>query len=65
MPSLVLIAFIPLSFWGKGFMRCSYVYSMRTKPFDKRDTFNFSIVKFPFIYNDILAAPAYGVYISK
>jgi hypothetical protein len=37
---------------------------MRTKLFDKRDNFNFSIVKFPFIYNDILAAPAYGVYIS-
>ena len=32
---------------------------------DKRDDFNFPIVNFPFIYSNIPAAPAYGVYISQ
>jgi hypothetical protein len=36
----------------------------RTKLYDKRDDFNFPIVNFPFICSNILAAPAYGVYIS-
>jgi hypothetical protein len=38
---------------------------LRTKLYDKRDDFNFSIVNFPFIYSNISAAPAYGVYISQ
>ena len=37
---------------------------VRTKLYDKRDYFNFPIVKFPFICSNIPAAPAYGVYIS-
>ena len=37
---------------------------LRTKPYDKRDDFNFPIVNFPFICSNIPAAPAYGVYIS-
>ena len=37
---------------------------LRTKLYDKRDYFNFPIVKFPFICSNIPAAPAYGVYIS-
>ena len=38
---------------------------LRTKLYDKRDDFNFPIVNFPFICNNIPAAPAYGVYISQ
>jgi hypothetical protein len=38
---------------------------LRTKLYDKRDDFNFSIVNFPFICSNIPAAPACGVYISQ
>ena len=38
---------------------------LRTKLYDKRDYFNFTIVNFPFICSNIPAAPAYGVYISQ
>jgi hypothetical protein len=38
---------------------------LRTWLYDKRDYFNFSILKFPFICSKIPAAPAYGVYISQ
>jgi hypothetical protein len=38
---------------------------LRTKLYDKRDDFNFPIVNFPFICNNIPAAPAYGVYLSQ
>ena len=38
---------------------------LRTKPYDKRDDFNFPIVNFQFICSDIPAEPAYGVYISQ
>jgi hypothetical protein len=38
---------------------------LRTKLYDKRDDFNFSIVNFPFICGNIPAAPAYGVYVSQ
>jgi hypothetical protein len=37
---------------------------LRTKPYDKRDGFNFPIVNFPFICSNIPATPAYGVYVS-
>ena len=37
---------------------------LRTKPYDKRDDFNFPIVNFPFICSNNPAAPACGVYIS-
>ena len=36
----------------------------RTKLYAKRDDFNFPIVNFPSISRNILAAPAYGIYIS-
>jgi hypothetical protein len=35
-----------------------------TQLYDKRDDFNFSIVNFPYRCSNILASPAYGVYIS-
>ena len=38
---------------------------LRTKLYDKRDDFNFPIVKFPFICSSIPAIPAYEVYISQ
>jgi hypothetical protein len=38
---------------------------LRTKLYDKRDDFNFLIVNFPFICNNMQAAHAYGVYISQ
>jgi hypothetical protein len=36
-----------------------------TKLYDKRDDFNFSIAKFPYLYSNIPALPAYSVYISQ
>ena len=36
-----------------------------TKHYDKRDDLNFPIVNLPFICSNILATPAYGVYISQ
>jgi hypothetical protein len=36
----------------------------RTKHYAKRDDFNLPIVNFPSISRNILAAPAYGIYIS-
>ena len=38
---------------------------LNTKIYDKRDDFNFPIVKFPFLSSNITAAPAYGVYVSQ
>jgi hypothetical protein len=38
---------------------------LRTKLYDKREDFNFSILNFPFICSNIPAAPVYGVYISQ
>ena len=38
---------------------------LRTKLYDKRNDFNFPIVNFPFICNNIPTAPAYGVYIYQ
>jgi hypothetical protein len=55
-------------------MSASYLYlhleidnegRLGTKPYDKRDDFNFPIVNFPVICSNIPAAPAYGVYISQ
>ena len=36
-----------------------------TKLYDKRDDFNFHIVKFPFLSSNIPSGPAYGVYILQ
>ena len=41
------------------------MHSLRTKLYDKRDDFNFTIVNFPFICKNIPAAPAYRPYISQ
>jgi hypothetical protein len=38
---------------------------LRTKHYYKRDDFKFPIVNLPFIYSNIPAAPAYGVYILQ
>ena len=38
---------------------------VRTKHYDKRDDINFHIVNFPFTCSNILATPAYRVYISQ
>ena len=38
---------------------------LRTKLYDKRDDFNFTIVNFPFICNNIPATPAYELCISQ
>ena len=36
-----------------------------TAVYDKRDSFNFSIVIFPYLSSNIHSKPAYGVYISQ
>ena len=39
--------------------------SITTNPSDKRDTFGFHIVNFPFLSSNIPSAPANGVYVSQ
>ena len=39
--------------------------NITTKLGDKRDTFGFHIVNFPFMSSNIPSAPAYGVYASQ
>ena len=39
--------------------------NITTKLYDKRDTFGFHIVNFPFMSSNIPSAPAYGVYASQ
>ena len=39
--------------------------NITTKLYDKRDTFGFHIVNFPFMSSSIPSAPAYGVYASQ
>ena len=36
-----------------------------SKIYDKRDDFDFDIVKFPFLDGDVPRRPSYGVYISQ
>jgi len=38
---------------------------LKLKIYDKRDDFHFPIVNFPFVWSNIQADPAYGVYISQ
>ena len=33
--------------------------------YDKRDSFNFPVVNFPFMSSNIPAIPSYGIYISQ
>ena len=42
-----------------------YSNNITTKLYDKRDTFGFHIVNFPFMSSNIPSAPAYGVYASQ
>ena len=46
-----------------------YLYSdngkLATRLYDKRDDFNFPIVNFPFLSNNIPSVPAYDVYVSQ
>ena len=39
--------------------------NITTKLYDKRDTFGFHIVNFPFMSSNIPSAPSYGVYASQ
>ena len=36
-----------------------------SKIYDKRDDFNFEMVNFPFLDEDVPCSPSYGVYISQ
>ena len=36
-----------------------------SKIYDKRDDFNFEIVNFPFLDEDVPRSPSYGVYVSQ
>ena len=38
---------------------------IKTKIYDKRDDFDFTITNFPFLDGDVPLAPSYGVYISQ
>ena len=38
---------------------------LHTSTYNKRDDFNFHITNFPFLSNNILAWPTYGVFISQ
>ena len=40
-------------------------YIVSTKIYDKRDDFDFEIVNFPFLDNDVPRSTYYGVYISQ
>ena len=39
--------------------------TVSTKPYDKRDDFDFDIVNFPFLDGDVPRSTSYGVYISQ
>ena len=55
-PDMVSYLDICISIMNKRF--CTSVY-------DKRDSFNFHIVNFPFLNSNIPVTPAYGIYISQ
>ena len=38
---------------------------IKSKLYDKRDDFNFPIVHYPFLDNNLAKVPTYGVYISR
>ena len=52
------VLYIDLRLDSEGWLIMKLIY-------DKRDDFNFFIVNFPFLWNHIPAAPAYGVYIYQ
>ena len=41
------------------------ISASHTRLYDKRDDFNFPIVKSPFLSSNIPSAPAFGVYVSQ
>ena len=53
---------------SSSYLDC-YLYidngKLTTRLYEKRDDFNFPIVNFPLLSNNILSAPAYGVYVSQ
>ena len=51
---------------SSSYLDC-YLYNgkLTTRLYDKRDDFNFPIVKFPFLSSNIPSAPAYDVYVSQ
>ena len=55
-PDMVSYLDICISIMNKRF--CTSVY-------DKRDSFSFHIVNFPFLNSNIPVTPAYGIYISQ
>ena len=40
-------------------------FKLSTRPYDKRDDFDFHIVNFPYLSSNIPSGPSYGVYISQ
>ena len=42
-----------------------YICFVSSKIYDKRDDFDFDIVNFPFLDDDVPCRPSYGVYISQ
>ena len=52
-----------------GYFDLTFIIDSRgklsTRLCDKRDDFDFHIVNFPFLYNNIPSGPSYGVYISQ
>ena len=54
-------------FFRSAVLLCRFFFSIHRSRFwyDKRDTFGFHIVNFPFMSSNIPSAPAYGVYASQ
>ena len=50
-------------FWTK-YLSITYG-TVSTKIYDKREDFNFEIVKFPFLGGDVPRSPSYSVYILQ
>ena len=46
-------------------LNLSITGKVSSKIYDKREDFNFEIVKFPFLDGDVPRSPSYGAYISQ
>jgi hypothetical protein len=46
-------------------MLTAFEEGLTTSLYDKRDDFDFAMVKFPFLFGNKPPSPAFGVYISK
>ena len=58
-----LLQLLPISIYFSSEIKATK--HITTKLYDKRDTFGFHIVNFPFMSSNIPSAPAYGVYASQ